>query len=187
MLEKIDLRESINWKYLILKFLNNREISTKNSGDWKKLLKYKKEIKAYFGVINYDLKIHEADGFAYLEELEEDGENIDTLSKKQKMSFLVSLFLVLLREFIYKKEAEDFLNFSWLISYVELKDLVFSYLQEKFKNDDKKIEREYRTTIEKLKKMGILSDFGENFKINKILKIKMSSSKMEEFLENLKK
>jgi len=185
MFEKIDLREVENWRYLVIKFLNNREVSVWNSKDWKNLLKYKKELKAYFFVINYDLKIHEKDWFAYIEENEFLEESWETLSKKQKMSFLVSLFLVLLREYIYKKENEDFLNFSWLISKEELRDLTISYFQEKMKNDDKKIERDYKITIEKLKKMWILSDFWESYKINKLIKIKISTWKMEEFLENL--
>jgi len=185
MFEKIDLKEAENWKYLVIKFLNNRDISVQNTKDWKNLMKYEKELKAYFSVINYDLKIHKEDWFAYLEESELNEENSETLSKKQKMSFLVSLFLVLLREYIYKKEAEDFLNFSWLISKEELKEITISYLQEKFKNDDKKIEREYKQTVEKLKKLWVLSDFWEFYKINKQIKIKISTSKMEEFLENL--
>ena len=186
MIEKIDLKEVENWRNLVIKFLNNRDISVWNTKDWKNLIKYKKELKAYFFVINYDLRIHEEDWFAYLEENENWEENFETLSKKQKMSFLVSLFLVLLREYIYKKENEDFLNFSWFISKEELKEISISYLQEKMKNDDKKIEREYKNVVEKLKKMGILSEFWEFYKINKQIKIKISTIKMEEFLENLK-
>ena len=185
MNEKIDLKNVIEWWYLVNKILNNAEISTEKEKDWKILNKYFKELTTYFLVMEYELKIDELNGFAYIEELEEI-EQV-SLSRKQKLSFGVTLLLVILREFIYKKEVEDIYADVYVVPLEYIKENLIVYLNEKYENDDKKIATEIRQIINKTLDLKIISDIWNNsYRINKLIKAKMSVDIMWEVLRNIK-
>jgi len=185
MNEKIDLKNVSEWWYLVNMILNNKDINTEKEKNWKILNKYFNEISLYFSVMQYELKIDENNWFAYVEEMEE-MDNL-SISKKQKMSFWVTLLLVLLREYIYKKEVEDIYNDVYVVPLEYIKESLILYLNEKYENDDKKIALEIRKIIKKTWDLWIISDIWNNsYKINKLIKAKMSVDIMWEVLENIK-
>jgi hypothetical protein len=185
MQEIINLKNVWEWKYLINKLLNNREVSTENKKDWDTLNKYYKEISSYFEVMWYLLKIDDKYWFAYIEEQEDLQE--ESLSKKQKLSFWVSLFLVILREYLYKKEQEDIFLLTCIITFEEIKDALWIFLREKFENDEKKLYSEINIIINKTIDLWILSTLPDNkYKINKNIRAKLSIEKMQELFESLK-
>ncbi len=185
MQEILNLKEVWEWKYLVNRLLNNREISTEQDKDWRILRKYIKELRTYFEIMSYELKIDENYGFAYLEEMED--MEVESLSKKQKMSFGVTLFLVILREFLYKKETQDLYLNSSIITMWEIKDALWVFLKEKYDNDEKRVMTEIKLIVNKTKALWIISELWDNrFKINKIIKAKMSVDNMEEILDKLK-
>jgi hypothetical protein len=59
MQDKIDLKNVLEWGYLVNKILNNRDINTEKEKDWKILNKYFKELSSYFLVMQYELHIDE--------------------------------------------------------------------------------------------------------------------------------
>ena len=185
MLEKIDLKNVLEWWFLVNRLLNNKEITTETDKDWRILNKYFIELQSYFLVMQYELKIDEHSWFAYLEEVE-DMENL-SLSKKQKLSFWVTLLLVILREYIYKKEVEDIYVNAYIISFEHIKENLWIYLREKYENDDKKIATEIKQIINKTIETGILSEVSTwNYKINKLIKAKLNVDNMEKILESIK-
>lgn len=186
MLEKIDLNELENWGYLINKILNNRNISIDNKKDWNNICKYKNEIETYFFMMNYRLNLDEKNQFYYIEEIIEN-ENIESLSKKQEMSFWVTLFLVLLREYLYKIEDNDFLNTFYSITTDDIKEMLVYYLNEKYENDEKRVLKEIDLIINKTISLWIISKIKDttSYKINKLLKAKLSVTKMEEILKKI--
>lgn len=185
MQDKIDLKNVSEWWYLVNRILNNKDISTEQEKDWKILNKYFNELQSYFLVMQYELKIDETNWFAYMEEIE-DMNNI-SLSKKQKLSFWVTLLLVILREYIYKKEIEDIYTNAYIVSLDYLKENLIIYLNEKYDNDDKKISTEIKQIINKTQETWIISEMQNNmYKINKLIKAKMSVDNMKEILENIK-
>jgi len=185
MQDSLNLKNVENWWYLVNKLLNNREISIENETDWKNLIKNVNELKTYFEVMSYSLKINDNDWFAYLEEIEDI--EVESLSKKQKLSFWVTLFLCILREYVYKKEQEDMYANSFVIHLDEIKSSLKDFLKEKYDNDEKKVITETQAIINKALDLWILRDLGNlKYKINKVLKAKLSVEKMEEILASLK-
>gem|GEM_PF-4335252 len=73
--------------------------------------------------MNYQLVRDEQNGFAYIEELDEDSNHI-SLSKKQKMSWGLTLFLVLLREYMYRQDGEDLYSNSNNITKGQIRELL---------------------------------------------------------------
>jgi len=65
--------------------LKNKEITCENDKNWKNLNTYYDELRIYLEVLQYNLKIDETNGFAYIEEFE--NMEVESLSKKQKISF----------------------------------------------------------------------------------------------------
>lgn len=185
MQEILNLKNVSEWGYLVNKLLNNREISTENEKDWRIVSKYSKELQIYFEVMNYDLRIDENNWFVYLEEFEE--MEVESLSKKQRLSFWVTLFLVILREYLYKKEQENIYSNAYIISFEEIKDLLWVFLREKYEWDEKKLASEINIIINKTKELGLISELqNKKYKINKIIKAKLSVDKMEEIYNKLK-
>ncbi len=185
MLEKIDLKNVWEWGYLVNRFLKNKEISTDTPQDWIILWKYFKELDSYFLVMNYQLQFDDKNGFAYIKELDEDSNHI-SLSKKQKMSWGLTLFLVLLREYMYRQDGEDLYSKGYNITKGQIRELLWEFLNEKFENDDKKIDKFISETINGAKKIWILSDIDGGYRINKLLKAKLNVDKLEEIKELLK-
>lgn len=186
MLDKIDLSNLEDWWYLVNKILNNRELSSENKKDWTNICKYKNELETYFFIMNYNLNLDEKNNFYYIEEIIEN-EHRESLSKKHAMSFWVTLFLVLLREFLYKKEDEDLLNTFYSITTDEIKEKLSFYLNEKYENDEKKVLTEIDVIIKKTIDLWMISKIKgtTSYKINKLLKAKLSVTKMEELLVKL--
>jgi hypothetical protein len=185
MQDKIDLKNVLEWGYLVNKILNNRDINTEKEKDWKILNKYFKELSSYFLVMQYELHIDETNWFAYIDEIE-DMEN-ESISKKQKLSFWVTLLLVILREFIYKKEVEDIYVDPYIVSLSYINENLIVYLNEKFDNDDKKISTEIRQIINKTIDLWIITEkSNDTYKINKLIKSKMSVDNMKEVLDSIK-
>jgi hypothetical protein len=85
MQDKIDLKNVLEWGYLANMILKNKDITSENEKNWNILNKYFSELKTYFEVLQYDLKIDNTNGFAYIEEME--NIEVESLSKKQKVSF----------------------------------------------------------------------------------------------------
>ena len=111
----------------------------------------------------------------------------ESLSKKQKLSFWVSLFLVILREYLYKKEQEDIYSNAFFISKEEIKDNLSVFLKEKYDNDEKKLASEIALIINKTKELWIISENSNGkYKINKIIKARISVDFMQELYTILK-
>lgn len=186
MQEYLNLKNVKDWQYLINKLLLNKEISTENQKDWDTLLKYASELKLYFEVMEYYLKIDDNYWFAYLEEFED--MQIESLSKKQKLSFWVTLFLCILREYVYKKEEEKIYSNAFIITFEEIKNTLGDFLKDKYENDEKKLSYEIKTILSRTIDLWVLSDLWDNrYKIHKILKAKLSVEKMQEILQSLEK
>ncbi len=184
MQDKIDLKNVSQWWYLANMLLKNKEITCENDKNWKNLNTYYDELRIYLEVLQYNLKIDETNGFAYIEEFE--NMEVESLSKKQKISFWVTLLLVLLREYIYKRENED-IFFDYIISYEYLKENLSIYLREKFENDDKRISREIKSIIKKTGDLWVISEiWNKKYKINRLIKAKMSTDDMQNILHLIK-
>lgn len=184
MQETLNLKNVSEWGYLVNKILNNREISVEKEKDWEVFKKYYKELKTYFEVMEYDLKIDEVSGYAYIQEMEEMfGES---LSKKQKLSFGVTLLLVILREYLYKKESGDLYENVYLINLEDIKRNLGEFLKEKYDNDEKRVAVEIKQIINKTVDLWVLSSIGnDRFQINKLLKAKLNVDEMERILASL--
>ena len=185
MQDKIDLKNVLEWWYLANMILKNKAITTENEKNWKNINKYFHELQTYFEVLQYDLKIDNDNWFAYIEEME--NMEVESLSKKQKISFWVTLLLVILREYIYKKENEDIFTDVYRIGHEYIKENLAIYLREKFENDDKKITNEIKSIINKTEELWILTELKDKeYKINKMIKAKMSTDDMEKVLVLIK-
>lgn len=185
MYEKIDLKNVSEWWYLVNMILKNKDISSDNDKNWNMLNKYFKEIDAYFSVLNYELKIDSDNWFAYVEMIE--NSESESLSKVQKMSFWVTLLLVILREYIYKKEVEDIYVDVYRISYEYIKENLTVYLREKYENDEKRIASEIKTILNKTQETWILSQISnDDFRINKLIKAKISTDDIEKIFDMIR-
>lgn len=184
----LNIKNHEKWWYLVNKILKNRDINNENKKDWEIVLNYFEEIKDYFSVMQYELKISKWDGFVYIEEY--DWIEVESLSNKQPLSIWTTLFLVILREYIYQKESEDLYANKYIITQEHIEKELDYFLSLKYDNDKKRKIKTFEKMIENVLSLWIMSKINSNkitYKINRLIKVKMSVEQLKNIKEDLLK
>ncbi len=161
---------------------------------WDFVLDYRSRLDTYFGRIGLRLVIDEAEGFAFLRQLDDSElENVrgyDLLPKlfrKKRLSYDATLACVLFREELRRFEEEEVENARCVVATGELIEKWKVFFPEV--HDETKLRKALNvalTTLEELKFIREFTKEPQEWEIRRILKARLPVAELERLLAELK-
>ena len=158
---------------------------------WELLLRYRGRLEAYFEVLNLNLIVDEAEGYAYLRQKEADAEDAEAddfphLMSRRTLSYPLTLLLVLLRKRLLEFETAGNEN-RLVLSERDLIEMMRIYWNELDTNERKR-EDQLVLHIKKLASYGFLAPLKsekDRYEVNNILKAYVPIETLKMILETL--
>lgn len=156
---------------------------------WELLLRYRGRLQDYFSILNVDLLVDEGEGYAYLRQRSQDDDesSFPRLMSRRRLSYPITLLLVLLRKRLLEFEAEG--NESRLVlSHRDILEMMRIYWDETDTNERKR-EDQLQLHIKKLITYGFLKPLKaekDRYEVGQILKAYVPIEKLNEILITLK-
>lgn len=152
--------------------------------DWQDLQTYLTPIQEYFSKIGLQVRNYRTDGFAYLEQPEPEPDDtvkaLPRLTKRQPLSFNVTLLCVLLREELRNFDVSGETG-HLVVNIEKIRDYLQPYLEDK--NNEETFRKNVESITRKVVELGFLKDLSsQEYEVRPILKAKINA----EMLENLK-
>ena len=157
---------------------------------WEALLRYRGSIASYFEVLGLQLIVDEAEGYAYLRQQtsEEEGEDFPRLMSRRRLSYPLTLFLVLLRKRLLEFETLG-TESRLVLSQNDMIEMMRLYWNELDTNERKR-EDQLVLHIKKLASYGFLNPLKaekDRYEVNRILKAYLPIEELKDISEKLKK
>jgi hypothetical protein len=155
---------------------------------WEVLRAQQEKVRHYFHQIGQELVMDEAEGYAFLRQLEAEGvARIPRLNRRMPLTYQATLLLVCLREEFCRFDTTSPDASRLVKTRGELQDLVSAFLPESTNQvrDLGKID----TAIQRLKELGFLTqinDEPEEFEVMRIVKAKLGPNELEAIKKRLK-
>lgn len=155
---------------------------------WDTLRAERDVICRYFRQIGQEVVIDEAEGYAFLRQIElGGGERIPRVARRQSLGYTATLLLVCLREELARFDAAPEDSTRLVRSRQQLRELVGQFLRET--NNQVRDVRTIDAAISQLEKLGFLRPFGspdaETFEIMRILKARFGPAELQEVRSRL--
>jgi hypothetical protein len=155
---------------------------------WETLRTQRDAIAHYFREIGQELVIDEAEGYAFLRQIEiGGGDRVPRLDRRQPLSYTATLLLVCLREELARFDAAPDDSTRLVRTRQQLRELVSQFLRET--NDQIRDLRRIDTAIRRAEELGFLRSFGppeaETFEVMRILKARFGPMELQEVKERL--
>ncbi len=156
---------------------------------WETVLRDKTEIAAYFRQIGLELVVDEAEGFAFLRQLEPRAdERVPRLVRRRKLSYDATLLLVCLRDELNRFDVQTADQTVLRRTRRELHDLASGFLRES--NNQTRDLKAMDAAIEQLVALGFLKAAGTNapdaFEVRRIVKARFGAGELEAVKERLR-
>src|ERR1051326_8867305 len=168
--------------------LLQQPVYREDSGLWDTLRSERKEIAEYFSAIGQQLVVDEADGFAFLRQIEPEGdERVPRLAQRRRLSYDATLLLVCIREEFCRFETSADESSRLVKSRAELHMLVGAFLRET--NNQVRDVRLVDAAIQRLVELGFLKQIGEGaqelFELMRIAKARLTPDELHLIKEKL--
>lgn len=194
------------WANVCVKLLQGPIYADEDGEIWRILIRNQMEVTKYFGQIGINVFVDVAEGYAFLEQLDDDEESIDTrkLIRRYPLSFEMSLLCVLLREQLENFDVSQNDSAVLIMAESEIRALLAIYFKEKV--DQIKLYRELGRYLNQaveltfLKEIQAVKTYGFNsaghvageelnvdrqFEVRRILRAKIDVEFMTEFKTRL--
>jgi hypothetical protein len=155
---------------------------------WLTLRAQQDEIRHYFRQIGQELVLDEGEGYAFIRQLETEGEEqIPRLVQRHPLSYMATLLAVCLREEFLRFDAAPGDSTRLVKTREELRNLITDFLRDSTNQvrDAARLDR----AIQQLVELGFLRQFGpadENrFETMRIVKARVGPSELEEIKQRL--
>ncbi|MCB0558985.1 MAG: DUF4194 domain-containing protein [Lewinellaceae bacterium] len=157
---------------------------------WNLLLRYRGRLQEYFAILGLELLVEEGEGYAYLRQRPRDDEeegDFPRLMSRRRLSYPITLLIVLLRKRLLEFEAEGS-EARLVLSHSDIIEMMRIYWDELDTNERKR-EDQLQLHIKKIITYGFLRPLKEEkgrYEVNRILKAYVPIEKLNEILEQLK-
>lgn len=161
---------------------------------WNLVLSHQTRLDSYFGRIGLRLVVDQAEGFAFLRQLEESEMDVvrgyDQLPKlvhKKRLSYDATLACVLLREELRKFEEEEVDNTRCVVAFHDLFEQWKSFLPAGL--DEVKAKRQLDAALKTLEELKYIREFTKDpqeWEIRRILKARIPVASLEKLHVDLK-
>jgi hypothetical protein len=157
---------------------------------WETLRAERDHIAHYFAQIGQELVIDEAEGYAFLRQIEPGGEElVPRIGRRQALGYTATLLLVCLREELARFDSSPEDSTRLVRTRQQLRELVGQFLRES--NNQIRDVRTVDAAIKRLEELGFLRALGaaesETFEIMRILKARFGPSELESVKDRLKR
>lgn len=155
---------------------------------WKALLAEKHELHKWFRETGLELVIDEAEGYAFLRQIEPEGdEKVPRLMRKQKLTYDATLLLVCLRDELNRFDTRTADQTVLAKTRQELLDLVGGFLPES--PDQVRDVKRIDSAIEQLRDLGYLrrtgGDSSDVYEIRRIIRARFGPGELEAVKQRL--
>jgi hypothetical protein len=155
---------------------------------WETLRAERDAIAHYFRQIGQEVVIDEAEGFAYLRQLEgEGGDRVPRVGRRQSLGYTATLLLVCLREELARFDAMPEDSTRLVRTRQQLRELVGQFLRET--NNQVRDIRTIDVAIRRVEDLGFLRAFGpsdaETFEVMRILKARFGPGELQHVKDRL--
>lgn len=155
---------------------------------WDTLRAEREAASHYFRQIGQEVVIDEAEGYAFLRQIEgEGGDLVPRVGRRQSLGYTATLLLVCLREEMARFDSAPDESTRLIFTRQQLRDLVAQFLRET--NNQIRDARTVDTAIRRLDELGFLRSFGsteaDTFEVMRILKARLGAPELEQIKERL--
>jgi hypothetical protein len=155
---------------------------------WETLRAERDAVAHYFRQIGQELVIDEAEGYAFLRQVEIEGvERLPRVGRRQPLGYTATLLLVCLREELARFDAAPGDSTRLVRTRQQLRELVAQFVRET--NNQVRDIRTVDTAIRRAEELGFLRAFGppesETFEIMRILKARFGPGELEQVRDRL--
>jgi Domain of unknown function (DUF4194) len=155
---------------------------------WKALLADKAALRAWFRQTGLELVIDETEGYAFLRQLEPEGdEKVPRMVRKQKLTYDATLLLVCLRDELNRFDTRSADQLVLIKSRQQLLDLVAGFLPET--TDQVRDVKKVDSAVEQLRELGFLrrtgGDASDTFEVRRIIRARFGPGELETVKQRL--
>jgi hypothetical protein len=155
---------------------------------WESLRAERDGIAHYFRQIGQEVVIDEAEGYAFLRQIEVDGgESVPRVGRRHSLGYTATLLLVCLREELARFEAAPDDSTRLVLTRQQVRELVGQFLPES--NNQIRDVRTTDTAIRRVEELGFLRAFGppeaETYEIMRILKARFGPAEVQDIKDRL--
>ena len=165
-------------KSFVLARLLTQPIYREDGSMWETLRAERESVAYYFRQIGQDVVVDEAEGYAFLRQIEsEGGDVVPRIGRRQSLGYTATLLLVCLREELARFDAAAGESTRLVFTKQQLRDLVSQFLRET--NNQVRDIRVVDTAIRRLEELSFLRPFGpseaDTVEVMRILKARFAA------------
>ncbi len=176
---------SVEWSAAAVRLLQGVVYHDDNARTWDILLRSVSPLTEYFFKIGLLLIVDEAEGMAYLRQLDEEEvtlehEAVPRLFRRTPLGYEASLLCVVLRDLLRQFEEEDVQNERCVISQDELLAMWKAFFSKQ--TDEVKLNRTLQAALRKLEELKFVRQFEDeppSWEIRRILKARLPLTDLE--------
>jgi hypothetical protein len=184
----MDPHTSFPERSFVLAHLLIEPLYRENGALWETLRAERDAIAHYFRQIGQEVVIDEAEGYAFLRQMEGEGsERVPRVGRRQSLGYTATLLMVCLREELARFDAAPEDSTRLVRTRQQLRELVGQFLRET--NNQIRDVRTIDTAIHRVEELGFLRAFGppeaETFEIMRILKARFGPAELQDVKDRL--
>jgi len=188
---QFNTRPPTEWSPAAIRLLQGVVYYDDNSRVWDAILRFRTPLEEYFAKIGLGLIVDEADGMAYLRQLDEDNsttesESLPRLFRRTQLGYDASLLAVLLRDIFRQFEDEELHNQRCVVTQHDLLDMWKAFFASDV--DEVRLNRTLQAALRKLEELKFVKQFEDeppSWEIRRILKARLPISELESLRQAL--
>ncbi|MDM8527573.1 DUF4194 domain-containing protein [Anaerolineales bacterium HSG24] len=160
---------------------------------WDMLLHHQSAVREYVGKIGLALYLDEGEGYAYLQQLDEEtvqenfGQSLPRLIRRVKLSYDVTLLSVLFRERLQQFDASGDPSSRLVMARDDIREMTHPFFPEQ--TNEVRLLRNLDSNINQLVKLGFLKQLSgkqsHQYEVRRIIKAKISADMLADIKEKL--
>ncbi|MBP1464339.1 DUF4194 domain-containing protein [Candidatus Chloroploca sp. M-50] len=165
-------------------------LSADDPGTWNLLLHHETPVRDYLAKIGLELVLHETDGYAFLRQPELEGEEgekltLPRLTRRDRLTYYVTLMCALLRERIDQFEASTPEADRLILTSDDLYEMMRPFLRER--GDERALVRKIDETASRVVELGFLRRLANEarYEVRPVIKARIGSEILAEVLARL--
>lgn len=155
---------------------------------WETIRAERNYLSHYFRQIGQELVVDDAEGFAFIRQIEPDGEErVPRIGRRQLLGYTATILLVCLREELARFDAAPGDSTRLVLTRQQLRELVLQFVRES--NNQIRDLRTVDSAIRRAEELGFLRIVGteesDTLEVMRILKARFGPSELESVKERL--
>jgi hypothetical protein len=154
---------------------------------WESLLQLRGDVAHYFREIGQELVIDEAEGYAFLRQIEPlDQERVPRLAQRRRLGYEATLLLVCVRAELDRFDRSPGESSALVLTRDQLREIASDFLRQTA--DEKRDRRSLDGAIDRLVELGFLHRFGgeeDRLEVRRIVKARLGPDQLDEIKQRL--